>query len=145
MKMKKPLKILLAYLPALICMAAIFFFSAQSAGESSVLSDTVVDMIRHDGSLTERLTVIVRKTAHFLEYALLGGLLYTGNRLTGVKRRLPAAAAVSSLYAVSDEIHQYFVPGRACMAADVLLDSCGALAGAAAAMLIFKIIGGKKE
>lgn len=143
--MKKPLKILLAYLPALICMAAIFFFSAQSAGESSVLSDTVVDMIRHDGSLTERLTVIVRKTAHFLEYALLGGLFYTGNRLTGVKRRLSAAAAVSSLYAVSDEIHQYFVPGRACMAADVLLDSCGALAGAAAAMLIFKIIGGKKE
>lgn len=29
------------------------------------------------------------------------------------------------LYAVCDEIHQYFVPGRACRVFDVLVDTAG--------------------
>ena len=33
------------------------------------------------------------------------------------------------LYAISDEVHQYFVPGRAMMATDVLIDSIGAILG----------------
>jgi len=33
------------------------------------------------------------------------------------------------LYAVSDEIHQYFVPGRAMQARDVLIDTAGVLLG----------------
>ena len=31
------------------------------------------------------------------------------------------------LYAITDEIHQMFVPGRAAMIRDVIIDSCGAL------------------
>jgi hypothetical protein len=36
---------------------------------------------------------------------------------------------IGVLYAVSDEIHQTFVPGRAGQLRDVLIDSCGVLAG----------------
>ena len=32
-------------------------------------------------------------------------------------------------YAISDEIHQFFVPGRSCQIKDVLIDSCGAAVG----------------
>lgn len=148
--MKKPLKTVLAYLPSALCMAMIFFFSAQSAEQSTVMSDKVVDMVSSDNSgSTELIAVIVRKAAHFMEYALLGGLLFMGNYLTGDKKRTSAyiisAAVISAFYAVTDEIHQYFVPGRACMTADVILDSCGALAGAAAIMLIIKMIGRNKK
>ena len=143
--MKKPLKTVLAYLPSVLCMALIFRFSAQSGEQSTVMSDKVVDMVSSDNSgSTEVMTLIVRKAAHFMEYALLGCLLFTGNRLTGGKKRrtsscIAAAAVISALYAVTDEVHQYFVPGRACIAADAVIDSCGALAGAAAAMLVLKV------
>ena len=36
---------------------------------------------------------------------------------------------IGFLYAVSDEIHQYFVPGRAMQARDVLIDTAGVLLG----------------
>ena len=43
---------------------------------------------------------------------------------------LPTDVTLSgTVYAVSDELHQLFVPGRSCMPADVLLDSAGVLAG----------------
>lgn len=41
------------------------------------------------------------------------------------------------LYAASDEIHQIFVPGRACMLTDVCIDSAGALLGIALASAAF--------
>ena len=47
------------------------------------------------------------------------------------------------VYAVSDEIHQYFVPGRACMLRDMLLDTCGSLAGIVAALAAVKIFSRK--
>ena len=40
------------------------------------------------------------------------------------------AVACASLYGVTDELHQYFVPGRACDPADWLVDTCGAVLGA---------------
>ncbi len=40
------------------------------------------------------------------------------------------AIVCASLYGVTDELHQYFVPGRACDPADWLVDTCGAALGA---------------
>ena len=51
----------------------------------------------------------------------------------------PAAAAawvLTTLYAATDEFHQLFVPGRACLATDVAIDSSGALLGAAIAFAV---------
>ena len=39
--------------------------------------------------------------------------------------------AIGALYAVSDELHQSFVPGRSCELRDMLIDACGVAAGVA--------------
>ncbi len=132
--MKKQLKFLMPYLPSVICMAVIFIFSAQTAENSSTMSDSVVEAVYGNEYIgSHSVTLFVRKAAHFLEYSLLGALLYIGNikalnKSTGVC--VIIAAALAGLYAVTDEIHQYFVPGRACMLSDVILDFCGSLTGA---------------
>jgi VanZ family protein len=80
------------------------------------------------------------KAAHFAAYALLGALLaravagavWAGYTRTSVWK----AWTFATLYAVSDELHQTFVPGRTASLGDGLADSIGALAGAAAALLI---------
>jgi VanZ family protein len=65
----------------------------------------------------------LRKIAHAAEYAVLGWLL-----LRAMGRELPAAA-IGIAYAVTDEIHQSFVPGRQGAPLDVLIDAAGVLAG----------------
>lgn len=127
------MKKLLRFIPAFIIMAVIFFFSAQDADSSTQLSDSVVSITAGEENVGEhRLTVIVRKCAHLLEYAALGAALYFGFRgITSNRAFLSAILALLSgtAYAVTDEIHQYFVPGRACMAADVIIDGNGVALG----------------
>ncbi|HEX2292317.1 MAG TPA: VanZ family protein [Gaiellaceae bacterium] len=67
--------------------------------------------------------LVLRKIAHAAEFAILAILLV---RAFGDPWR---AGVVAVLYAVVDEIHQSFVPGRQGAVADVLIDSVGVLAG----------------
>jgi VanZ family protein len=69
--------------------------------------------------------LVLRKIAHAGEYAVLGALL-----LRATSAPLPAIA-LGVLYAVSDEVHQTFVPGRQGSARDVLIDAVGVVAGVA--------------
>ena len=63
--------------------------------------------------------------AHFGEYALLAAL-WAWALAPGLGRRaLAVAAAISLLYAISDEFHQSFVPGREADPLDVVVDACG--------------------
>jgi VanZ family protein len=73
---------------------------------------------------------VLRKLAHALEFAVLGLLLARALGRAGV------AFALGALYAVSDEIHQSFVPGRAASLRDVLLDSAGVAAGVLCWLLV---------
>ena len=66
---------------------------------------------------------LLRKTAHVLEFALLGALL-----LRATRRPWPALA-LGVAYAASDEVHQHFVAGRHASARDVLIDSAGVVLG----------------
>jgi VanZ family protein len=65
---------------------------------------------------------VLRKLAHLSEYAILGALL---------ARALPRLAALWAgiAYAVTDELHQHFVPGRHAALLDVAIDATGVLAG----------------
>jgi VanZ family protein len=63
--------------------------------------------------------------AHALEYAVFGALL-----LRALDGRVLALAA-GLAYAVTDEVHQSFVPGRQASALDLLVDAVGLLAGIA--------------
>ena len=66
---------------------------------------------------------VLRKLAHFCEYAILGALLL---RALG---RAELAVAAGVAYAATDELHQHFVPGRHAAFRDVAIDAAGVLAG----------------
>lgn len=137
----KKRSVLLKFIPMLLIMAAIFYFSQQRGEESSELSDGVVAALTQSrlfslwsklfGDNTDLATKIVRKTAHFSEYALLGW--FTVYAFKSVIRSKWSACIFSEalvfLYAVSDEFHQTFVPGRSASPIDVGIDSMGALFG----------------
>ena len=110
------------------CMAVIFWFSSHSGDESQQLSDETLSLlIKLLGPILN--SFIVRKFAHFFEFLALAFLL-SGALFFTKKRFMPIAAFTGSvLYAVCDEIHQYFVPERACRIFDVFVDACGILCG----------------
>ena len=76
------------------------------------------------------LDVLLKKTAHFLEYALLAFLWWRalGGGDVRAGRSLAMAGLVSILYAASDEYHQTFVPGRHGQLWDLGVDSAGVMA-----------------
>jgi VanZ like protein len=69
--------------------------------------------------------LVLRKLAHGAEYAVLGALL-----LRALREEIPAFVAGVG-YAITDELHQHFVPGRAARPLDVLIDSAGVALGIA--------------
>ncbi len=64
---------------------------------------------------------VLRKLAHMTEYGVLWFLWWWAFRY----RYAALAAAITVLYAASDEIHQHFVPTRHGSPIDVLIDSTG--------------------
>ena len=72
--------------------------------------------------------------AHAVAYGVLAALLLRG--LTGgALRRVSVEAAwlavlLATLYGVTDEVHQRFVPGRTAEVADLIADAVGAIAAA---------------
>lgn len=120
-------------------MLLIFWFSAQPATESANLSGEILKVLQ---VVVERILpglqldmgifhLLIRKGAHFLVYAVLGGLLLQAFLRSGfsVKKAVLSACMISVLYAASDEWHQIYVPGRAGQITDVLLDGFGSLVG----------------
>lgn len=73
----------------------------------------------------------IRKTAHATEYAILGALILGATYEARHKNLYTIGIPwiLGTMYAVSDEFHQLFVPGRSGQVRDVLIDSCGVLAG----------------
>jgi predicted MPP superfamily phosphohydrolase/VanZ family protein len=128
---------ILSWIATAAWMAFIFFMSHQTANESNELSvglsekiitvlKSLYPSIQEDGF---PLNHYVRKSAHFFTYMVLG--ILTCNALLIGKRNEKKAyiqgLIICVLYAVSDEIHQLFVPGRGGQVKDVLLDSAGSL------------------
>lgn len=121
------------------CMVTIFYFSSQSGEASKALSNGFLTWLLD--KLPFAIThAFLRKIAHFSEFALLGALL----SLTfffgfGTKKHiLPFCVGV--LYAISDEIHQIWVPGRACRVFDVFIDTLGVLTGILVIVLFLFIV-----
>ena len=70
------------------------------------------------------------KIVHAFAYMLLGLLFYMSLRASGAGNYLFVAAfLLACIYGISDEIHQFFVPGRYASLGDVIADAVGALAG----------------
>lgn len=96
--------------PVVAYLAVIFYLSAQSSPPTP-------------GGLPDKL-------AHAIEYFALGVLVFRAVA-GGFGERVTAARAMTTMiialtYAVSDEVHQLFVPNRTADARDVLADAAGA-------------------
>ena len=152
MKYKNITRILLVVL-ILAVMAGIFILSNENRDESTDTSDAVINPIikllypdfddlepSKQTAILNEFNVTIRTGAHYLEYLVLGTLC-VGLVLTFKTEHVPLyiliPLGIGALYAISDEIHQYFVPGRSCQISDIIIDTCGALTGI---LIIFTIV-----
>jgi VanZ family protein len=113
------LKKIIKFIPSIIWMFIIFYFSSRS---TTGIGTNQVDRF------------LILKSFHLIEYAILAFLLL----LAITKNKL--AVIVGYLYAVSDEIHQYFIPGRTGRFRDTLIDLIGILIGIFIFNKIFPLI-----
>ena len=136
-----PLKKYLAWFPALAAAVAIFAFSSQPADDSTDMSQRntqtsleIADQIRRidirNFDLVElymSLSVPVRKSAHIIEFGALNVTLLYALYVWDMRGRpwVRRAFLLTFLYACSDELHQLFVPGRAGLISDVVIDMIG--------------------
>ncbi len=115
------------WIPALIWGAVIFTLStsAFSAANTSRIIDPILRWLIPgiSAASVDVCHTLTRKAAHFTEYGILFWLLVRGP----MKERPYLALMLCVVYALTDEGHQVFVPGRTASLYDVALDSTGAL------------------
>lgn len=123
----------------------IFALSAQLADQSADVSkkvaETIIERIAwvfHIDIDTETITSLakqfdhlVRKYAHGSIYFVLGGLVIMTLIKSGIRgfRAYVLTIVFCLFYAVTDEMHQLFVPGRSGQISDILIDIAGAVFG----------------
>ncbi|SCX76575.1 VanZ family protein [Alkaliphilus peptidifermentans] len=141
MTISKKSILVLSWTTVILWMGLIFHLSAQPAAQSRELSKGVVDTVvetveRVSPNRAERLDIsrlhfLIRKNAHFFAYLILGMLTINAVGKSGIKgaKGFALALLICVLYAISDEIHQIYVPGRSGELRDVLIDSSGAAIG----------------
>ena len=137
-----------------ITFARIFSFSNQNGVQSSGVSRKVTKILTNNIKKVQARSKeekeifmnnaekIIRKLAHFSIYTVVGflmmALMSTYNAKTII--RVSISFGIGVIYAISDEIHQYFIPGRSGRVFDVIIDSFGVLTGICIIMIILYII-----
>ncbi|KAA9013816.1 VanZ family protein [Niallia endozanthoxylica] len=128
---------ILSWLALILWMGLIFFLSQQPATESNELSRIITEyivkivaMVHLDADFNINNSSI-REYAHFLAYLILGILVTIILQVIGIRgiRGMGLALLLCVFYAVFDEIHQIFSPGRGIQLKDVFVDSFGAGVG----------------
>ena len=155
---KRPLLLLLLVLQ----MTLIFVMSSFGSDSSNAQSNQIIQVLHqvfpnlsndHSFFGASNLTLVVRKVAHFTEYAILGLLFFLVYhaylaKLTNTKpydakfsnaKLFLLALCSSFLYACTDELHQLFVSGRSGQFTDVLIDTLGALFGCLLLLMIRRL------
>ena len=137
---------------SLICMSAVVFgFSSDTAEQSSGISEKITEHIvkkiekNIDIDSNQRKEIfgithiIVRKGAHFSEFAVLGILSFLLASSYGLSVKICTLTALSYclFFAVCDEVHQVFVDGRAGKVTDVCIDFFGSFSGIMLCRLIY--------
>ena len=122
-----------------IWMALIFILSSQPAEQSDKLSTGITkiyikatqNIIPNTIIDTEKLHPVIRKNAHVFFYLVLGVSIINILRRSGVcgYKRAVVAFLICTIFAISDELHQLFVSGRAGQVEDVFIDTVGASVG----------------
>ena len=129
----------ISWMEVLVWMTVIFYLSHQPVTTSNGLSTEVTEVIvskvevvvtNHEFNM-DSANHIIRKNAHFFIYFVLGLFVCNALRKSGVNRShgFVLSLIICVVYAISDEMHQYFVEGRGPQVKDVLIDSSGAFTG----------------
>ena len=131
----------------------IFGFSSQDGETSGGLSRSITNKIlqlsskynnleqKEKDQVSDRTEKIIRKIAHFSIYTLVGLLLMGLLSTYKIKEnwRIMLSVLLGMIYAISDEIHQGFTPGRSPRIADVYIDTLGVILGILLILLFIKI------
>lgn len=149
---KKFVKILFGIF-VLLWMSIVFYFSHQSADDSSSTSgNTIRKLINifpniqnleefEKEQIISNLQPITRKLAHFSIYTLGGILIYNFINTYDIenKRKMIYSFIIGGIYAITDEFHQLFINGRSGEFRDVCIDSSGILFGIFIIIIIIKL------
>ena len=103
---------------ALAMMGIIFLFSSCNAELSALQSEMIVKLINNVVPVN---SFFVRKMAHFSLFFILSIVMFL------VCKNISLSFLITTTYAILDEVHQYFVPGRSCELRDIVIDVSGCL------------------
>lgn len=139
---------------------AVFIFcnSAQASSDSSSFSQAVTEdiaeiVISDYSEMTEsersqtvnRLNGIVREAAHMIQFVPFGFSLYLLLCTYFITKKariilIPITLVSGALYALSDELHQIAIPGRAFEWFDIGMDTCGVTLGCLCAVVLLVLL-----
>ena len=134
---------------AIICCIIIFSFSAApataSTKQSKGLTYNVIKLLNGNKltekelvKLTKRVNPVIRKIAHFSIYMILAIFTYmfieelnikSKSEKERLRKNIIYTCIFCIIYAIFDEIHQIYVPGRTGKVIDVIIDTLGACMG----------------
>lgn len=141
---KYPLSAIVAWTLVVLWMSVIFLFSHQDSDTSGSLSSSLATIVLNflkqpaDGELAGRMDALLRTLAHGFIFFILGWLVsraFARIEINDIRNAI-LSLIVSLLYAVSDELHQAFIPGRASQLSDFFVDGAGILL----AVLLYQVI-----
>ncbi|MBF0989915.1 MAG: VanZ family protein [Clostridiales bacterium] len=140
---------------AIICCIIIFSFSAipatASTKQSKGLTYNVIKLLngnklseRDLEKLTKKINPVIRKIAHFSIYMILAIVTYmfieelnikSKSEKERLRKNIIYTCIFCIIYAIFDEIHQIYVPGRTGKTIDVIIDTLGSCMGIAILLL----------
>ena len=140
---------------AIICCIIIFSFSAvpatASTKQSKGLTYNVIKLLngnklseRDLEKLTKKINPVIRKIAHFSIYMILAIFTYmfieelnikSKSKKEHLRKNILYTCIFCIIYAIFDEIHQIYVPGRTGKVIDVVIDTLGSCMGIAILLL----------
>lgn len=146
-------KRVLLTLAILASMTFIFYMSAQDGEHSQQMSDGIVEEIVVTVSkyvtkqtltdqMVDSISFLVRKAAHMTEYAVLAFFcIWLASDFSWEKWKWVVSSwGFATVYAATDEFHQYFSSGRSAQVRDVCIDSAGAMIGILAFLCVCAIL-----
>lgn len=140
----------------IVWMITIFMFSNQQGDKSSNTSKKVTTAVvqaisdksvEENENIIEQLDKVVRKLAHYSIYTI-GGILIINYAYTtdkNMKQKVVYSIAFGAFYAITDEVHQFFVSDRSARIFDVGIDTLGVMTGILIYIGIKKLVNSKKS
>jgi VanZ family protein len=136
-------------------MMAIFGFSSKNSRVSDKMSKGLINVVvsgyekifnisLNNQEIQDKLNFIVRKTAHFTEYFILGLFLYLFIEEFKITSTYWYVALIGLVFAATDEFHQLFVSGRTAKITDVLIDTSGIMLSLII-MKVYEVLNGKRK